>query len=95
MRDVLNSKGVEAITSDQWHVVHSRFMAGPGPFHFLRGISSEHVARADCLKAARALHARLRAESAAVPRAERDQVFVRRPRYKSLKRARRRKSRPK
>ena len=38
---VKTSTGAEAITSDQWHVVHARFLGG-GKRPFSRSISSEH-----------------------------------------------------
>jgi hypothetical protein len=92
IRDALTSKGAEAITSDRWHVVHSRFTPGSGKLRFVRGISSEHPDRADCLRAARALAQQLATQSGSVPATERDEVFVRRPNFKSLKRARHRRS---
>ena len=90
--DVQTSKGTSAITSDQWHVVHSRLVDGGAKRRFVRSIHSEHADRLSCRKAAFALQARLDAESAGVPEEERDQVFVCRPRFKSLKRARTRRA---
>jgi hypothetical protein len=89
-------KGTEAITSDRWHVVHARYMSGRASLPFLRSISSEHDDRAACVRAARVLIARVHSDAPAVPLAERDQVFVRRPGFKSLKSAARRtpRSRP-
>jgi hypothetical protein len=83
---VKTRKGTDAITSDQWHVVHARFLGGDER-GFARSISSEHVDRGACVKAARALIARIRAEAGDVPADQRDQVFVRRPGFKSLKAA--------
>jgi hypothetical protein len=86
-------KGTEAITSDHWHVVHSRFLGKGARRPFLRSISSEHDDRTSCVKAARELLAKIRPEIEAVPLAERDQVFVRRPGFKSVKASKRRVSR--
>ena len=89
--DVVTTRGSAAITSDQWHVVHSRFTDARRRLPFSRLVSSEHADRAACVVAARGLIARLRAEAGKnVPAAQRDEVFVRRPGYKSLKTARRR-----
>jgi hypothetical protein len=88
--ETVTSKGSPAITSDRWHVVHSRFRRrGKGAMPFDRVIVSEHDDRTGCRAAARALRAELRAK-ASQPLAERDEVFVRRPNFKSLKAARRR-----
>lgn len=88
IREVLNKSGANAITSDQWHVVHARFVRGQER-PFLRRISSEHEERVACLAAARRLRARIARKAVDVPPQERDQVFVRKPHYKSLKTARR------
>ncbi len=93
--EVKNSKGSEAITSDHWHVVHSRFTEAESKRPFSRLISSEHDDRADCVKAAQALRVKLRAGARGVPLDERDQVFVCRPGFKSLKLARTRRAKPK
>jgi hypothetical protein len=94
IREVLTSKGVAAVTSDQWHVVHSRFAVVRGRSGFARGVFSEHEDRTACQAAAKGLRARLAGENQAVPAEERDEVFVRRPNYKSLKRAKHRRSKP-
>jgi hypothetical protein len=82
-------KGTEAITSDRWHVVHSRFVGEPATLPFRRSISSEHDDRASGVRAARILVTRLRREAGALPIETRDQVFVRRPGFKSVKNAKR------
>jgi hypothetical protein len=87
-------KGTQAVTSDRWHVVHARFVGGQSRFPFVRSISSEHEDRAACVDAARALIARVRSEAGDVPAEERDQVFVRRPGFKSVKNSKRRQARP-
>jgi hypothetical protein len=83
-------KGTEAITSDRWHVVHARYLGENVRLPFRRSISSEHDDRSTCVEAARALLAKLREQAGGVPEAERDQVFVRRPGFKSVKQAKRR-----
>jgi hypothetical protein len=87
-------KGTEAITSDRWHVVHARFVGAQADLPFARSVSSEHDDRKSCVRAARALRAKVRKEAGTVPVAEQDQVFVRRPGFKSLKAARRRRQLP-
>lgn len=94
IQEVVNSKGAEAITSDQWHVVHSRFTGASRARPFSRIVSSEHAARIECKKAAKALRAKLAAENAKVPESERDEVFVRPPHFKSLRSAKRRRTKP-
>lgn len=89
------SKGAEAITSDHWHVVHSRFVRAESKRPFSRIINSEHDDRATCVKAAQALRVKLRADAAEVPLDERDQVFMCRPGFKSLKWAKCRRVKPK
>jgi hypothetical protein len=81
------AKGSAAITSDQWHIVQSRLLHPGEPRPFVRSVHSEHGDRLACRKAARALRAQLAKEWGAVPEDERDEVFVRRPGYKSLKAA--------
>jgi hypothetical protein len=91
--DVKTSKGVAAITSDHWHIVHSRLIEGGGKRPFSRIVHSEHADARACRKAARELRLKLATEAAGVPLEEQDEVFVRRPNFKSLKHARaRRKS---
>jgi hypothetical protein len=90
IRNVKTSKGADAITSDQWHVVHSRFTSVKQGPAFSRGVHSEHDDRVACAKAAKRLRAKLALENADVPAEERDEVFVRKPNFRSLKKARRR-----
>ncbi|MCC6671922.1 MAG: hypothetical protein IT458_12740 [Planctomycetes bacterium] len=91
--EVKTSKGTQAITSDQWHVIHSHFTDPRSDLPFLRGVSSEHPDRSECVKAAKALLARLESEASNVPAAEKDEVFVRRPGFKSLRAVKRRRGR--
>jgi len=92
IQNVITRKGASAITSDHWHVVHSRFTAGDER-PFVRVVHSEHADGAECRAAARELRSKLAAESPGVPEAERDEVFVRRPNFKSLRATRVRKRR--
>jgi hypothetical protein len=87
---VQTKKGTKAITSDRWHVVHSRFRGTGGKTLFVRTVHSEHEDRGGCLEAARELCDKLSGGKDAVPDAERDEVFVCRPNYKSLERSRHR-----
>lgn len=91
IKEVKTSKGTDAITSDKWHVIHAHFTDSQRKLPFHRGIASEHDDRDECIKAANALRARLTAEAGKVPAAEQDEVFVRRPGFKSLKAAKSRK----
>lgn len=86
--DVQTSKGIPALTSDKWHVVHSRFTFPGARRPFLRSIHSEWDDRATCRVAAKKLRLQLAQGSAAVPESERDEVFVRRPNFKTLRLAR-------
>ena len=88
--ETVTNKGVPAITSDRWHVVHAKCRRRgkqSGPFE--RMIVSEHEDKVGCRKAAKALLADLLKDKD-VPLAQRDEVFVRRPNFKSLKATRRR-----
>ena len=83
--DVKTSKGVAAITSDRWHVVHSRLIEGGGKRPYSRIVHSEHEDAPACRKAAKELRIKLASESVGVPAEECDEVFVCRPNFKSLK----------
>jgi hypothetical protein len=77
-----------AITSDQWHVIRARWHSESNASHpYAREVVSEHPDRGSAADAARTCFAAMALEMAARPRDQRDQVFVRRPRYKSLKQA--------
>ena len=85
MLEVLTRAGVAAITSDRWHVVRAR-LTYPGAVRpFVRAVESEHRDRASCVRAAVALRRRVAAESVGRPVAERDEIVVCPPNYKSLK----------
>jgi hypothetical protein len=77
-----------AITSDQWHVVHARWTSTPSDDpRFERMIVSEHESSTAAVASARALFSSLQSILTTRPFGERDQVFVRKPGYRSLKNA--------
>ncbi len=83
--ETVTTKGTPAITSDCWHVVHAkRRRKGQTSGSFERVVVSEHDDRVGCQAAARAFLAAL-GKNNEVPLAERDEVFARRPNFKSLK----------
>lgn len=94
IKDVTTSKGTAAITSDRWHVVLARFVGSKRRLPFAREIVSEHDDRAASGRAAGTLRSTLNADGAAVPVLQQDEVFVCKPNFKTLKHARRRKTRP-
>ena len=89
--ETLNKKNLPALTSDHWHVVHARSTDvapgrdGAGTLRFKRTIVSEHENRAEAAAAARALSLSIAPSRAGKPLAGQDQLFVRKPNYKSLK----------
>ncbi len=91
--DAVTARGAAALTSDHWHVVHARFARAGRKRPFERTIASEHDDRRACVVAAKLLREKVAAAAVAadVPDAERDQVFVRQPNFRSLKHS---KSRP-
>lgn len=94
IKELLNKNGHPSITSDRWHVVHARCTGGSeGRPRFERTIVSEHDDRSAAASAARATVSAGAQEMSGLDPERRDQVFVRRPNYKSLKRAGRRGSR--
>lgn len=85
IRETRTPKATPAVTSDQWHVVHARYVAeSEGPRPFARAIVSEHASRADAIRSARELLTTLRQDASARAQEQRDQVFVRRPGFVSL-----------
>lgn len=90
--EVTTTKGTPAITSDQWYVVHSRLIDAQSKRPFSRGIHSEHADRLACHRAARLLRIKLAGEGVGVPDAERDEVFVCKPGFKTLKLAKTRRT---
>ncbi len=89
IRETLNRKNRVAITSDRWHVVRAHWSGDAVKPRFVRSVVSEHEDRAAAVKVARQLMVALVEETADNPPETRDQVFVRRPDYKSLKTAKR------
>ncbi len=83
--DVKNSRGRAAITSDQWHVVRAHMANRGAKRPYVRTVESEHADCATCTRTAKELRRRIAAESADVPEAERDEIVVRRPNFKTLK----------
>lgn len=94
IQDVVNSKGNKAISSDHWHVVLSHFTVVQGTRGFVRTVHSEHDTQTECVRAARALRRQLAEQGGTSPEAERDEVFVRRPKFKSLKACKNRRAEP-
>jgi hypothetical protein len=91
IRDAKTTKNLEAITSDRWHVVHAQWSAEGGTDRpYKRRIVSEHEDRGDAVRAADAFLREWIRNATDRPLAERDQILVRPPNYKSLKFARRR-----
>lgn len=88
IKEVVTSQGTPAITSDLWHVVHAHFVGGRQARPFIRSVVSEHTDRADCTRAAKALRASLERAAKTISPRQRDEVFVCRPNFKSLKTAR-------
>lgn len=88
------SKHVPALTSDRWHVIHSKYTKKKtkNSLPYTRSIVSEHDDREKAVHAARILLFSLRRKAAARPRQEKDQVFVRPPKFRSLRSAHRRKA---
>jgi N-dimethylarginine dimethylaminohydrolase len=86
IQDVLTNRQSPASTSDKWHVVHARWMCDSSDEpRFERTIVSEHENYNAAVESACALVSSLQGELATRPSRERDQVFVRKPGYPSLK----------
>ena len=78
------------VISDRWHVVHARWNEDlTGVAQFSRTVVSEHDDEEGARTAAHSLIAELRPELGGRPLPQRDQVFVRKPGYRSLKEAHR------
>jgi len=90
IRDTLSPKNSPALTCDHWHLVHARWngVAVNEP-RFERAIVSEHESREQAIAAARSLLTTLVPGMVERQPEQRDQVFVRRPGFTTLKRARR------
>jgi len=95
IRETISRKQTPAVTSDHWHVVHASWTGNTSEPRFVRAIVSEHDDREAAVNAARGLVSTLSAEMRTRPLASRDQIFVRRPDYRSLRDAERIARRPK
>lgn len=90
IRETNSSKNRPAVTSDRWHVVRAAFSGeSTGAQRFFRSIVSEHEDRAAAVTAARQIVSTLAPEMAARGPEELDQIFVRKPEFKTLARAKR------
>jgi hypothetical protein len=90
IRDLQNGKNLPSITSDHWHVVRATLADATTPKpRFVRSIVSEHEDRGAAVAAARKIVRSVTESMGDRPRDVRDQVFVRRPDFKSLKTAKR------
>ena len=77
-----------ALTSDRWHVVHARWTGErAGRPRYIRTIVGEYDDRASATRRAREMVSRLAPEMTRRPLAQRDQLFVRKPGFRSLKTA--------
>jgi hypothetical protein len=86
IRETSNSKNTPAVTSDHWHVVRAALSGETsGAPRFARSIVSEHEDRAAAVVAARQIVSSIAPQMAARDPNERDQIFVRKPQFKSLK----------
>jgi hypothetical protein len=86
IQEVLNHKMTTALTSDRWHVVLAKWTnLAPGASRFVRSIVSEHDTRDSAATAALGLRETLKPAMIERLPEGRDQVFVRRPGFKSLK----------
>ena len=89
IQEVVNKKNLPALTSDHWHVVHAVWTGDAAKPSFVRSIVSEHEDRAAATVAARQIVTSMAPSMMSRPRLGRDQIFVHKPDYKSLKTARR------
>ena len=90
IQDTTSKHQAPALTSDQWHVVHAQWdgLIGSDP-RFERTIVSEHADRPQARKAAELLLLQVASQMKLRSLEQRDQIFVRRPDFKSLKNAKR------
>lgn len=90
IRETTSRRNHAALTSDHWHVVRACLSGEPSEQpRYLRSIVSEHDDRVAAVTAARQIFRSLAPEMADRPRGVRDQIFVRKPDFKSLKLAKR------
>jgi hypothetical protein len=94
IRETVNHKNSPVLTSDHWHVIRARWNGDvSGEPVYQRTIESEHDDSASAATAARSIAAKFAAEMSGRTRETRDQVLVRRPGYRSLKTAKRTRTR--
>ena len=94
IRETKNHKNSPVLTSDRWHVLRARWNGDrSGEPVYERTIESEHEDSTSAADAARSLVANFVTEMDGRTRETRDQVLVRRPGYRSLKTAKRTKTR--
>lgn len=95
IQETTNRKNSPVLTSDHWHVLRARWNGDPsGEPIYQRKIESEHEDSASAANAARKIAATFVTEMDGRTRETRDQVLVRRPGYRSLKTAKRTRTRP-
>lgn len=88
--ETTSPRGRPALTSDRWHVVLARWSGDLGlRARFERAIVSEHADHASAVAAARQWHAQFTQQARTRAREHCDQVFVRQPRFRTLRRAKR------
>ena len=95
--ETTSRKNQPALQSDRWHVVHARLSrtvvnanrsrSHAGEPLFERFIVSEHDDRTGAARAAEEIAVQLEEEMAGRAPESRDQIFVRKPGYKTLKTA--------
>jgi len=94
IKELLNRRQRSVLTSDQWHVLHARWVGNArGTARFERSIISEHVDRATAIESAKHFGGSHTPEQGERADEARDQILVRRPDAKSLKFAGRRQPR--
>lgn len=91
IKETVSHKNNPSLTSDRWHVVHARWSGdAAGEPKFERSIVSEHDDQESAAVSARSLETSLASEMNDRKPEQHDQLWVRRPDFKSLKNARRR-----
>lgn len=90
IKETLNEASRPVVSSDRWHIVHARWDRNlTEEPRFSRTVVSEHDDQETAKQSARSFIGKLVSELAERPLHLRDQVFVRRPGYLSLKQAHR------
>lgn len=90
IKESLNEAKRPVVSSDRWHIVHARWNRNlTEAAQFSRTVISEHDDQETAKKHARSFIDKLVGELAERPLHLRDQVFVRKPGYRSFKQAHR------